>query len=119
MFCHEELEIGRLSRGRRHLTVHESVLGQCLPLVRIDVGCALQLFGDAGAVDLIKVHLQSGKVTFLVYDDFEGAQVPKLVERIKVDVDLERLRVEFFDCVGAFDPQPLEEPPGEYYAGRG
>ena len=84
--------------------------------MRIYVGCALQLFGEAGAVDLIKVHLQSGKVTFLVYDDFEGAKVPRLVERIKVD--LERLRVDFFDYVGAFDPQLLEEPPGEYYAGR-
>ena len=115
VFCHEELGIGRLYE-RHHLTLHQSVLGECLPLVRIYVGCALQLFGEAGAVDLIKVHLQSGKVTFLVYDDFEGAKVPKLVERIKVD--MERLRVDFFDYVGAFDPQPLEEPPDAYYAGR-
>ena len=115
VFCHEELGIGRLYE-RHYLTLHQSVLGECLPLVRIYVGCALQLFGEAGAVDLIKVHLQSGKVTFLVYDDFEGAKVPRLVERIKVD--LERLRVDFFDYVGAFDPQPLEEPPEEYYAGR-
>ena len=115
VFCHEELGIGKLHE-RHHLTLHQSVLGECLPLVRIYVGCALQLFGEAGAVDLIKVHLQSGKVTFLVYDDFEGAKVPRLVERIKVD--LERLRVDFFDYVGAFEPQPLEVPLGEYFAGR-
>ena len=115
VFCHEELGIGKLHQ-RHHLTLHQSVLGECLPLVRIYVGCALQLFGEAGAVDLIKVHLQSGKVTFLVYDDFEGAKVPRLVERIKVD--LERLRVDFFDYVGAFEPQPLEVPLGEYFAGR-
>ena len=71
VFCHEELGIGR--RHERHeLTFHQSVLGECLPLIRVYVGCALQLFGDAGSVDLIKVHLGSGKVTFLVYDDFEG-----------------------------------------------
>jgi len=115
VFCHEELGIGKLHE-RHHLTLHQSVLGECLPLVRIYVGCALQLFGEAGAVDLIKIHLQSGKVTFLVYDDFEGVEVPMLVERIKVD--LERLRVDFFDYVGPFEPQPLEDAREEYFAGR-
>lgn len=113
VFCHDELGIGRLYQ-RHHLTLHQSVLGECLPLIRIYVGCALQLFGEANNVDLIKVHLQSRKVTFLIYDDFERAKVPNLVERIKVD--LERLRVDFFDyVVGAFDPQPLEESPKEFY----
>ena len=113
LFCHDELGIGRLY-GRHHLTVHQSVLGQCLPLIRIYVGCALQLFGDADNVDLIKIHLQSRKVSLLVYDDFEGARVPKLVERIKID--LERQRVDFFDyVVGAFAPQPLDEPPKEFF----
>ena len=58
--------------------------------MRIYVGCALALFGDLGAVDLIKVHLQSSKVTFLLYDNFQEGQPPLLVERIKVD--LARLR---------------------------
>ena len=84
-----------------------------LPLIRIYVGCALQLFGDAGSVDLIKAHLQSGKVTFLVYDDFEGADTPKLIERIKVD--LPRLRVDFFDYVGEYEPQPLSDDPKDFY----
>ena len=111
-FCHDELGIGKLY-DRHHLTFHQSVLGECLPLIRIFVGCALQLFGDAGSVDLVKVHLQSGKVSFLVYDDFEALAEPKLVERIKVD--LPRLRVEFFDYVGAYNPQPLVEDRNEFY----
>ncbi len=106
IFCHDELGIGKLEE-RHDLTFHQSLLGECLPLIRIYVGCALQLFGDAGSVDLIKVHLQSGKVTFLVYDDFGGSQTPNLVERIKVD--LPRLRVDFFDYVDEYEPQPLEE----------
>ena len=112
IFCHDELSIGKLAE-RHDLTFHQSLLGECLPLVRIYVGCALQLFGDAGSVDLIKVHLKSGKVTFLVYDDFEGAETPNLTERIKVD--LPRLRVDFFDYVGGFEPQPLQEDRESFY----
>lgn len=112
VFCHEELGIGKLT-DRHHLTFHQSILGECLPLIRIYVGCALQLFGDPGSVDLIKVHLQSGKVTFLIYDDFERSNSPRLVERIKVD--LPRLRVDFYDYVGAFDPQLLDGQPAEFY----
>ena len=112
VFCHDELGIGKLNENH-DLTFHQSVLGECLPLVRIYVGCALQLFGDAGSVDLIKAHLGSGKVTFLVYDDFEGPRTPRLVERIKVD--LPRLRVDFFDYVGDHEPQALEEEREVFY----
>ncbi len=111
LFCHRELGIGKLN-GVHNLTFHCSVLGECLPLVRIYVGCALALFGDVGAVDLIKVHLQSSKVTFLQYDDFHGGQPALLAERIKVD--LARQRVEFSDYLGYRPPQPLEGDPPEY-----
>ena len=110
VFCHDELGIGRLT-ARHHLTFHRSLLGHCLPLVRIYVGCALQLFADATAVDLIKVHLVSRKVTFLVYDDFD-AEGPRLVERIKVD--LSRLRVDYYDYVGTGELQTLAGTPGDY-----
>ena len=59
------------------------------------------------------MHLQSGKVTFLVYDDFEGVDTPRLMERIKVD--LPRLRVDFFDYVGEYVPQPLIRDRMGYY----
>lgn len=111
IFCHDELGIGRLS-GAHHLTLHQSVLGECLPLVRIYVGCALQLFGDASSVDLIKVHLTSRKVSFLLYDDFRSPK-PLLVERIKVD--LAKLRVECFDHLASDERQPLEGSPEDYY----
>ena len=113
VFCHDELGIGKLE-DRHDLTFHQSLLGECLPLIRVYVGCALQLFGDAGSVGLIKVHLQSGKVTFLVYDDFEGPNTPNLTERIKVD--LSRLRVDFFDNVGEYIPQPPEEDRESFYS---
>ena len=110
-FCYDELGIGQLT-GTHHLTLHQSVLGECLPLIRIYVGCALQLFGDAASVDLVKVHLQSRKVTFLTYDDF-GSPGPTLVERIKVD--LARLRVDYFDYVASGERQTLEHAADDYY----
>ncbi len=111
IFCHDELGIGQLT-ATHHLTFHQSVLGECLPLVRIYVGCALQLFGDAVSVDLVKVHLQSRKVTFLTYDDLDSP-TPTLVERIKVD--LARLRVDYFDYVASGERQPLERAASDYY----
>ena len=111
VFCHDELGIGKLNE-LHDLAFHQSVLGDCLPLVRIYVGCALTLFGEAGSIDLIKVHLQSSKVTFLRYDDFETVR-PRLVERIKVD--LPRLRVDFFDYVRTDRPQVLDGEATDYY----
>ena len=111
VFCHRELRIGRME-GTHDLTFHQSVLSECLPLIRVYVGCALQLFGDAGYVDLIKVHLESRKVTFLLYDDFQAPE-PSLVERIKVD--LSRLRVHYFDYVAVGERQPLVGSADDYY----
>ena len=54
------------------------------------------------------MYLQSGKVSFQNYDDFEGFENPNLVERVKVD--LSRLRVDYFDYVHEYKPQPLDEP---------
>ena len=110
-YCHNELGIGKLND--HDFTFHQSVLSDCLPLIRVYVGCALQLFADAESIDLVKVHLQSGKVTFLVYDSFDGPTRPRLLERIKVD--LPRLRVDFYDYVGEFEPQSLQDDPAEFY----
>ncbi len=111
-FCRDELGIGRLN-DEHDLTFHRSLLGECLPLVRIFVGCALTLFGEVAAVDLVKVHLQSSKVTFLTFDDFENVDRPELVERVKVD--LARLRVDFFEYGGRFERQGLEGRASDYY----
>ena len=108
VFCHKELGIGQLN-GEHDLTIHRSVLSDCLPLLRIYVGCALALFSDLGAVDLIKVHLQSSKITFLSYDDFHNGRPPVLVERVKVD--LARQRVELFDYRGQQSLVKLEGDP--------
>ena len=53
------------------------------------------LYGDIDDADLVKIHLQSGKLTLLKYEDYDASPLPKLKQRIKI-----RLRdqdIEFFD----------------------
>jgi DNA phosphorothioation-associated putative methyltransferase len=68
------------------LYVHRSLLDRLPAVLRAYVGCATALFGDVAQADVIKIHKASGKVTFLLYDDFEGKPLPVLQHRIKVNL---------------------------------
>ena len=89
----EEVKIGH--QDKQALYVHRMQLDGLPPLLRIYVSCASQLYGDVNQADIIKIHKASGKVTFLLYDDFEGKHLPELQQRIKVD--LPRQFVNVFD----------------------
>jgi DNA phosphorothioation-associated putative methyltransferase len=77
------------------LFVHRSLLDLLPPILRVYVGCALMRYGDMAEADVIKIHKASGKVTFLLYDDFEGKALPELRQRTKVN--LRTLFVQVFD----------------------
>jgi hypothetical protein len=53
------------------------------------------LYGDVRQADLIKFHKASGKVTFLLYDDFENRPLPEL--RLRIKVNLRTRWVQAFD----------------------
>lgn len=80
----EDLNIGW--QDEQALYFHRSLLEKLPPVLRAYVGCATSLFGDVAQADVIKLHKTSGKVTFLVYDDFEGKALPELRQRIKVNM---------------------------------
>ncbi len=80
----EDLKIGW--QDEQALYLHRSLLDRLPPVLRAYVGCATTLFGDVAQADVIKLHKISGKVTFLVYDDFEGNALPELKQRIKVNL---------------------------------
>jgi DNA phosphorothioation-associated putative methyltransferase len=61
------------------------------PMLRVYVGCGAMLYGDISRADMIKIHVHSGKLSILRYDDF-SARLPKLMERVKI-----KLRVQDFD----------------------
>lgn len=95
-----ELAADELSWGWRddregHLTFHRSLLDELPVLLRLYVACACHLYGDPHEADLIKIHLRSGKLTLLHYDDFEGKNLPELQVRMKID--MRRLFVNVFD----------------------
>lgn len=91
--------------GEHSLQLHSSLAAELPAVLRIYLGCAVKLYGDVEEADLLKLHIQSGKVTLLLYDDFDGLEVPNLVERVKID--LRRQHVDFFEYGGEFPAEPL------------
>ncbi|MGF1615042.1 MAG: DNA phosphorothioation-associated putative methyltransferase, partial [Gammaproteobacteria bacterium] len=66
------------------LQLHASMIDQLPPLLRVYVGCAAVLYGDYHNADLVKIHIGSGKVSLVRFDDFEGSPLPRMVERVKI-----------------------------------
>jgi DNA phosphorothioation-associated putative methyltransferase len=87
------------------LIFHEKYLKLLPPELRIYVGCAAQLVGELEEVNLIKIHITSGKVSFMIYDEFDTTPLPRLVERIKVK--MRDQDVDFFDYVEPYKPPVL------------
>ena len=77
------------------LYIHRNLVQDLHPVLRIYVGCAELLYGDLRNVDVVKIHKRSGKVTLLVYDDFEDQPLPELQTRIKVN--LRTQSIDIFD----------------------
>ncbi len=89
----EDLSLGW--QDEQALYVHRSLLPDLPPILRVFAGCAAARYGLVDEADVLKLHKASGKVTFLRYDDFAGAPLPVLQQRIKVN--LRNRWVEVFD----------------------
>ena len=95
------LGLGWLEPGHS-LQLHTSLVTRLPAILRVYLGCATALFGDLSSVDLVKLHIQSGKVTLMRFDNFAGSPLPIMTERIKV-----RLRdqeMDFFTYGAGFPP---------------
>jgi DNA phosphorothioation-associated putative methyltransferase len=92
------------------LYIHTDLIPDLSVILRIYVGCAVELLGDVHEVDIVKIHKRSGKVTFLIYDAFERKRLPELVQRIKVN-----LRTQHIDVFGSL---PDEDPDLLYFKHR-
>lgn len=91
--------------GHHSLTIHRSLVSELPPILRVYVGCATQLYGDVEGVDLIKIHMTSGKVSLMKYDDFEGKPIPEMIQRVKVN--LRDQAIDVFDYCSPYIPHPL------------
>lgn len=75
------------------------------PLLRVYIGCAAMLYGDIASADMIKIHIASGKLTLLRYDDFYGSPLPMLIERVKIK--FRSLDFDFFSYGEEYEPSYL------------
>jgi DNA phosphorothioation-associated putative methyltransferase len=91
--------------GDHSLQLHTSMTCQLPAVLRVYLGCAARLYGEVEGADLVKIHIQSGKVTLTMYDDFQGQPIPNLIERVKID--LRRQDIQFFQYGADVPAQPL------------
>jgi DNA phosphorothioation-associated putative methyltransferase len=91
--------------GDHSLQLQTSMTRQLPAVLRVYLGCAARLYGEIEEADLVKIHIQSGKVTLTMYDDFEGKPIPNLIERVKIN--LRQQDIHFFEYGPEVPQQPL------------
>jgi DNA phosphorothioation-associated putative methyltransferase len=84
------------------LYIHRTALESLEPLLRIYEGCARAYLGEIEGANLIKLHRQSGKVSYLTYPGFETDPHPALARSVKLS--LRTLKIESYDY--ALSPNP-------------
>lgn len=102
--AHEQLPASILNNGHS-LILHKDYIEALPLLLRVYVGAALQLYGELDdTVELVKIHINSGKLTLTRYDDFSKS-VPFLIERTKIK--MVNQNIDFFDYLDESRRPPL------------
>ena len=86
------------------LQLHVSMVERLPAILRAYVACGLILWNSLSEVQLVKIHITSGKLTFLEFDGFDETPIPLLRRRIKVRV--RKLDYDVFEYGSAAYPQP-------------
>jgi DNA phosphorothioation-associated putative methyltransferase len=84
------------------LYVHRTAREALDPLLRVYEGCARPYLGEIEGADLIKLHRQSGKISYLVYPDFDADPHPALLRSIKLN--LRTREIESSDYTASANP---------------
>ena len=96
--------LGWLEDGHS-LQLHVSLVDRLPALLRAYVACGLMLWDATSQVQLVKIHIRSGKLTLMEFDDFDTSPIPLLRRRIKVNV--RKLDYDLFEYGTAAYPKPL------------
>jgi DNA phosphorothioation-associated putative methyltransferase len=104
--CREAAEqgIGWLEEGES-LQLPTRLVVQLPAVLRAYVGCGVLLYGDVSSADLIKIHIRSGKLTLMSFDDFSGKPLPCLLQRVKINLRTQELDI--FDYGEPYEPPYL------------
>lgn len=87
------------------LQLHISMVERLPALLRAYIACGLILWESMSEVQLVKIHIGSGKLTLMEFEDFDTSPVPALCRRIKVNV--RRQDYDLFDYGSPEYPKPL------------
>jgi DNA phosphorothioation-associated putative methyltransferase len=99
--CCKRSRLGKLLPD--DLYVHRTALDFLEPILRIYEGCGRAYLGDVEGANLVKVHRRSGKISYLVYPDFDTDPHPALRRCVRLS-----LRTRQLDC---YDYAPSGNPP--------
>lgn len=88
----------------RSLQLHASLIERLPAVLRLYVSCGLLLWDSISEVDIVKIHIPSGKLTLLEFDNFESSPLPLLRRRIKIN--LRKLDYDVFDYGTPEFPKP-------------
>ncbi len=98
--------IGWLEENSHSLQLHSSLLERLPSVLRAYVTCGLILWDNVSEFQLIKIHVQSGKLSLLQYSDFDTAAIPLLIKRIKINIP--KLDYDVYEYeANTFPPPPL------------
>jgi DNA phosphorothioation-associated putative methyltransferase len=75
------------------LYIHRSALDSLAPVLRVYEGCGRAYLGEVEGANIIKIHRRSGKLSYLVYPDFDSDPHPALFRCVRLN-----LRTRQIDC---------------------
>lgn len=87
------------------LQLHSRLVEALPALLRVYVGAASMLYGDIREADLVKIHIGSGKLSLMRYEDFDKQALPRMVERVKIK--LREQDIDYFLYGESFEPPYL------------
>lgn len=87
------------------LYVHRDTLDQLEPVLRIYEGCGRSYLGEVEGANLIKIHRRTGKLSYLVYPEFERDPHPALLRCVKLN--LRNRQIECYDYAASANPPVL------------
>lgn len=93
----QESKVGKLTPSA--LYVHESALPHLAPVLRIYEGCARTFTGSVEGANIIKLHRDSPRVSYLSYPDFEVDPHPALRASLLVELQTFRMDLRHYEQV--------------------
>ena len=98
-----EFGLGEFANGRS-LQLHVAMVDRLPVLLRAYIACAMLLTQGLSDAKLVKIHITSGKLSLMEFEDFDSNPLPLMTRRIKVN--LRKLTYDVFDY-GIEFPKPI------------